>query len=200
MVSVISPFLPSFHCLALLLYHTVSILQPPTLYIALMMATYYNDNISDEHLPPDELVRRREWNRGPMKKLFPRIPTTALEQILDICTYRKRFWHNFSKAPYWNARRFSSITVAHVRHAYTDYDQLLRGEARLDRYEARHKTSKQVWKILRDWCPWDESNDQLERSFQATLLRPEERDPDFDPMEIDPDSEFEDCGDPMDLD
>ena len=161
------------------------------------MADFYNENASDEHLPSDELARRREWNRSPMKNLFPRIPATALEQILDLCT-RKRFWHNFSKPAYWNARRFSSITVAHVRHAHTDYDQLLRGEDRLERYEARHKTSKQVWKVLRQWCPWDESNDQLERCFQATLLRPEE--PDFDPMEIDPDSEPEDCDDPMDLD
>jgi len=54
-------------------------------------------------------------------------------------------------------------------------------------------------KVLREWCPWDASNEVLEQCFRVTLLRPEERDPSWDPMDLDADS---DCGqdDPMDLD
>lgn len=147
-------------------------------------------------LGPDELLRRREWNRHPLTNLFPRIPPPALERVLDICI-NKNFTYNLSRPNQWNARRYSSIVVAHVRHAYTEYDRLLR-EERVERYVARHQTSKQVWKVLRDWCPWDDSNDQLERCFQVTLLRPEERDPEWDPMDIDGDSDYAD--DPMDLD
>lgn len=143
--------------------------------------------------------RKREWNRSPLTDLFPRIPDTALERILDICI-GKDFTYNLSESKRWSARRLTSIVVAHVRHAYSDYDKLLR-EQDVERYEARKQTSQQVWKVLREWCPWDSSNDVLERCFQVTLLRPEQRDPSWDPMDID-DSDFEAdyTDDPMDVD
>jgi len=147
-------------------------------------------------------LRRREWNRGPLTDFFPRIPTPALERLLDICIDRKDFVYNLSESKRWNARRYTSIVVAHVRHAYTDYDKLLR-EGKVERYAARHATSERVWKVLREWCPWDDSNDVLEECFRVTLLRPEERDPSWDPMEIDADSDVGDDGDdadPMDID
>lgn len=151
-------------------------------------------------LSADEAVqRKREWNRGPLTDLFPRIPNHALERILDICI-DKNFTYNLSNSKHWNARRYTSIVIAHVRHNYSDYDKLLRGEESVERFEARQRTSKQVWKVLREWCPWDDSNDVLERCFQATLLRPEERNADFDPMDIDSDSDVEFPEDPMDLD
>ena len=143
-------------------------------------------------------TRKREWNRAPLQDLFPRIPTSSLETILDICI-AKNFVYNLSESKHWNARRFTSIVIAHVRHNHTEYDKLLR-EDRLERYEARQQTSKQVWKVLREWCPWDDSNQVLERCFQATLLRREERDLEWDPMDIDSDSELEFVDDPMDLD
>ena len=46
-------------------------------------------------------------------------------------------------------------------------------------------------KVLREWCPWDSSNDVLSVCFQASILRPEERDPAWDPMDIDSDSDDE---------
>lgn len=139
---------------------------------------------------------KREWNRGPISDLFPRIPGSALESILDICI-EKGFTYNLSQSKWWNARRYTSIIVAHVRHAYTDYDKLLRVDG-LERYAARQETSERLWKVLREWCPWDESNEVLERCFRATLMPREERDPMDDPMDIDVDSDFAD--DPMDID
>jgi hypothetical protein len=143
--------------------------------------------------------------------LFPRIPPAALERVLDICI-NLNFTYNTSESRFWNARRYSSIVVAHVRHFYTDYDKLLSVD-REERFAARKKTSAKVWKILRDWCPWDEANEALERCFQVTLLRPEERGPEWDPMDIDDERFFVttiveptnvdidlDEGDPMDVD
>lgn len=148
---------------------------------------------------PEARERRREWNRGPLRDFFPRIPPLPLEQVLDICI-EKDFTYNLSESKHWNARRYASIVVAHVRHNHSDYDKLLRQD-RIERFEARRQTSQQVWKVLREWCPWDESNEVLERCFQATLLRPEDRDAaDWDPMDIDSDSEDEFVDDPMDLD
>ena len=162
---------------------------------------------------PEARSRRREWNRDPIKDLFPRIPAISLERILDLCI-DKNFTYNLSDARRQNARRYTSIVVAHVRHAHTAYDALLRGDGegegglQVERYDARKKTGPQVWKVLREWCPWDDSNDVLEKCFAVTLLRPEERDPSWDPMDIDIDSEDEVGGpsyeaedeDPMDLD
>ena len=147
----------------------------------------------------EALQRRREWNRGPLVDLFPRIPSHALERILDICI-SKNFTYNLSNSRHWNARRYTSIVIAHVRHSHSDYDKLLRGEPRVERFAARERTGSQVWKVLRQWCPWDESNEVLEKCFQATLLRPEERGLEWDPMAIDADSDVEFVEDPMDLD
>ncbi|KAK3633340.1 hypothetical protein LTR56_007980 [Elasticomyces elasticus] len=159
-------------------------------------------------LPPNELSieeykRRREWNRDPIQDLFPRIPAKSLDRVLDLCI-AKPFTYNLSQAKTWNARRLNSVVVAHVRHAHTDYDKLLRDE-HVERFEARRRTGEQLWKVLREWCPWDESNDVLRRSYEVTLLRPEERNPgdaEWDPMDIDELSDCgeEDPGDPMELD
>lgn len=170
--------------------------------------------LSWENISPDELLRRREWNRGPMSDFFPRIPSKSLETVLDICI-SKNFVYQLSKPRWWNARRYTSIVIAHLRHNYTEYDALLRGEGRgggdvvvhgekVERFEARRRTGEKVWKVLRDWCPWDDSNDQLERCFQATLMRPEERGAEWDPMDLDDEYELDDrtspADDPMDLD
>ena len=153
------------------------------------------DGLTEEN----QRSRKREWNRGPLSDLFPRIPSHALERVLDICI-SKIFTYNLSESKHWNARRYTSIVIAHVRHAHTDYDKLLREH--VERYAARERTSKQVWKVLREWCPWDDSNEVLERCFRATLVRPEERGSEWDPMDIDSDAEFEAdyAEDPMDLD
>lgn len=146
--------------------------------------------------------KRREYNRAPLSDLFPKIPANSLEIILDICLEKDAIY-NLSESKFWNARRFTSIVVAHVRHNHTDYDELLR-KADVGRYEARKRTGDQVWKVLRQWCPWDDSNEVLERCWRATLLSPEERDPTWDPMDVDSDSDDEggdlDVHDPMDLD
>lgn len=155
-------------------------------------------------LSPDEArQRKREWNRGPLTDLFPRIPSVALERILDI-VIDKGFTYNLSLSKLYNSRRYTSIVVAHVRHMYSDYDQLLRDH--VERFAARKQSGPKVWKVLREWCPWNADNEVLEPCFQATLLRPEERDPTWDPMDID-DDEVDiieettvQVDDPMDLD
>jgi len=119
-------------------------------------------SLAHTHLDSTHHLRRREWNRGPLQDLFPRIPATALETLLDICiSRRKNFVYNLSESKRWNARRYTGIVVAHVRHAYTEYDSLVREEG-VERYEARRRTAEKVRKVLREWCPWDESNEVLE--------------------------------------
>ncbi|KAI7200370.1 hypothetical protein D0869_01192 [Hortaea werneckii] len=173
--------------------------------------------LSWENISPDELLRRREWNRGPLSDFFPRIPSKSLETVLDICI-SKNFVYQLSQPRWWNALRYTSIVIAHLRHNYTEYDALLRGEGgdgggggggvvhgeKVERYEARRRTGEKVWKVLREWCPWDDSNDQLERCFQATLMRQEERGAEWDPMDLDDEYELDNragpVDDPMDLD
>lgn len=156
--------------------------------------------------PAQQHERKREWNRGPLGDLFPRIPVSDLERVLDRCI-EKDFVYNLSESKFWNARRYNIIVIAHVRHLHSDYDRLLR-DGSCERYAARQATAQQIWKVLRDWCPWDDSNEVLERCFRATLLPIEQRDPTWDPMDIDSDDESgareeiitADVGDPMDLD
>ena len=138
----------------------------------------------------------------------PLTSLTALERVLDLCI-DKDFVYNLSESKRWNARRYTSLVIAHVRHRYSEYDDLLSKEG-VERFEARRRTAEKVWKILEGWRRWAASNEILERCFQATLLRPEERDPEFadDPMDIDSDGEMgiqrdvDDAAveDPMDLD
>ena len=136
-------------------------------------------------------TRRREWNRGPLTDLFPRIPDSALERILDICI-AKNFTYDLSQGRLWNARRYTAITVAHARHQYSDYDKLLKDG--VERFEARKQSGPKVWKVLREWCPWDSSTEVLEKCFQATLVPLEQRTAEYafvdDPMDIDPESEL----------
>ncbi|CZT24459.1 uncharacterized protein RCC_10184 [Ramularia collo-cygni] len=150
--------------------------------------------------PFETRLRKRAWNKGPIQDLFPRIPDASLERVLDI-VIDKGFTYNLSDSRLANAKRYTSIIVAHVRHFHTDYDSLLRSG--VERFEARQQTSQKVRAVLREWCPWDESNEVLERCWKATLVRPEERDPSWDPMDIDDESDDEEHGvvdDPMDLD
>lgn len=143
--------------------------------------------------------QRREWNRGPLHDLFPCIELEYLESLLEICLQKSAIY-DLSQSKHWNSLRLTSIAVAHCRHACTEYDNLLR--AGVERFEARKQTAQEVWKTLRKWCPWDESNPVLERCWRATVLRPEEREPGWDPMDLD-ESEGEeeyDAGEPMDLD
>ncbi|SMQ46686.1 unnamed protein product [Zymoseptoria tritici ST99CH_3D7] len=167
------------------------------------------------NLTPTELYhRKREWNRGPLLDLFPRLPPSALEPLLDTII-AKSFTYNLSDSKFNNSRRYTSMVVAHVRHHYTNYDALWRDEG-IEKWEARRRTAGEVWKVLREWCPWDESNEVLERCWKATLVSPEERDGNWDPMDVDDEDEVfgkdggggsgvvgeveVEAGDPMDLD
>nr|POE74804.1 hypothetical protein CFP56_37335 [Quercus suber] len=157
--------------------------DPPPLHLAAL------ENLS----PEASIERRREWNRGPLRDLFPRIPANSLEDMLDACI-AKNFTYDLSASKFYNARRYTSLVVAHVRHNFSDYDKLLRGtteDVGLERYEARKRTADVVWKVLREWCPWDRSNEVLERCFRVTLLRAEEREPGWDPMDLDSEDEEE---------
>ncbi|KAM0722896.1 hypothetical protein Q7P37_001094 [Cladosporium fusiforme] len=127
-------------------------------------------------------TQRRLWNRGPLLDLFPRLPSPKLESLLDL-TLSKNAIYNLSESKHWNSIRLTSLTVAHCRHTCTDYDALLREG--VERYEARKRTAQAVWKCLRAWCPWDESNPVLERCWRVSVLRPEEREPGWDPMDLD---------------
>jgi len=191
----------------LLLFYISMNLHPTT-----PSSNHEQQQLSWENISPDELLRRRDWNRGPLSDFFPRIPSKSLETVLDICI-SKNFVYQLSQPRWWNARRYTSIVIAHLRHNYTEYDALLRGERcsggvvqgeKVERFEARRRTGEKAWKVLREWCPWDDSNDQLERCFQATLMRPEERGAEWDPMDLDDEYELDDwtgpADDPMDLD
>jgi hypothetical protein len=114
-------------------------------------------------------ARRREWNRGPLTDLFPRMPDITLERILDILIDDKNFTYNLSASKWSNARRYTALVVAHCRHAYSEYDALLVREG-VERFEARRRTAERVWGVLRTWSPWwERDNEVLERCFRATL-------------------------------
>ena len=144
--------------------------------------------------------QRRSWNEGLFDELFPRLPPATLSKLLDLCL-SKNVIYNLSESKHWNSIRITSLTVAHCRHAYSNYDALL--QEGVERFEARKRTADEVWKVLRKWCPWEDSNPVLERCWRNTVLRPEEREPGWDPMDLD-ESEDEGGeeigGEPMDLD
>lgn len=75
--------------------------------------------------PEQALERKREWNRDPLADLFPRIPSLELDRVLELLI-AKDFVYDLSQSRLWNARRYSSLTVACVRHWFSDYDKLLR--------------------------------------------------------------------------
>jgi len=41
---------------------------------------------------------------------------------------------------------------------------------------ARKRTEQQVWKVLREWCPWNDWKKVLKGCWLAMLLSPGERD------------------------
>lgn len=148
-------------------------------------------------------AQRRSWNTKILDDLFPRLPAGTTTRILDICL-AKNVIYDLSESRHWNSIRITSLVVAHCRHGFSDYDALLRQG--VERFEARKRTAQAVWKVLRQWCPWDESNPVLERCWKVTTLRPEEREPGWDPMDLDESEDEEekgcdaDGGEPMDLD
>jgi hypothetical protein len=145
---------------------------------------------------------KRLWNKAILLDLFPLLPPPTLETLLDI-SLAKNLHYNLSQPKHYSAVRLTSLVVAHCRHAHSDYDALLRQG--LERFEARKRTAQEVWRVLRRWCPWESANPVLERCWRATVLRPEEREPGWDPMDLDGSESERECGggdegDPMDLD
>lgn len=73
------------------------------------------------------------------------------------------------------------------------------GAGRVRRKELRSRNG------VENRCPWEDSNPVLERCWRNTVLRPEEREPGWDPMDLDEsegegEGEEEYGGEPMDLD
>ena len=65
--------------------------------------------------------QRRLWNRGPLLDLFPRLPSKTLESLLDICLTKSAIY-DLSESKHTNSLRLTSLTVAHCRHNFSDYD------------------------------------------------------------------------------
>ncbi|KAL1586921.1 hypothetical protein WHR41_04175 [Cladosporium halotolerans] len=160
--------------------------------------------------PPPTPSQRRLWNRGPLLDLFPRLPPASLNHILDLAL-AKNCIYDLSAPKRANAIRLTCLAIAHARHAHSEYDALLR--AGVERFEARERTGEAVWRVLREWCPWDESNVWLEGCWAATVVRPEERglgwEGEWEMMDLDVEEGWEGGGggeddggggEPMDLD
>ena len=85
-----------------------------------------------------------------MRALFPRCPA-GREQVIAEHACRK---YSGRVGRSESAKRLDEEAVrlaveAHIRHAETEYDKLLRQG--LDRRDARHEVRDRVWRVLDRW-------------------------------------------------
>lgn len=99
-----------------------------------------------------------------IKELFPRIPQEDLDKIVQ------HAWEEGSKRVGTNenmnlANRVQLAVTARIRHAYTDYDRLLKA---FEWKDARHEVEAECVKKLKEWRGED-GNDEDDRGFEETM-------------------------------
>lgn len=99
-----------------------------------------------------------------IKELFPRIPQYDLDWIVD------HAWEQGSRRVGTNenmslASRVQFAVIARIRHAYTDYDQLLRA---FDWKQARLEIEPECVKKVKEWRG-EHGNDDDEKGFEDTI-------------------------------
>jgi hypothetical protein len=77
-----------------------------------------------------------------LRQLLPRVTLADFEAISDICA-RGHLRHLPPSIRAWQA------TTSHIRHVYTDYDNLL--AEGYDQLSARHFVLEQINEKLREW-------------------------------------------------
>ena len=99
-----------------------------------------------------------------IKELFPKIPQEDLDKIVQ------HAWEEGSKRVGTNenmnlANRVQLAVTARIRHAYTDYDRLLKA---FEWKDARHEVEAECVKKLKEWRGEDD-NDEDDRGFEETM-------------------------------
>ena len=99
-----------------------------------------------------------------IKELFPRIPQEDLDKIVQ------HAWEEGSKRVGTNenmnlANRVQLAVTARIRHAYTDYDRLLKA---FEWKDARHEVEAECVKKLKEWRGED-GNDDDDKGFEETM-------------------------------
>lgn len=113
-----------------------------------------------------------------IKELFPRIPQDDLEKIVQ------HAWEEGSKRVGTNenmnlANRVQLAVTARIRHAYTDYDRLLKA---FEWKEARQEVEAECVRKLKEWRGED-GNDDEEKGFEEAIADVIVIDDDDEPMQ-----------------
>jgi hypothetical protein len=113
-----------------------------------------------------------------IKELFPRIPQDDLDKIVQ------HAWEEGSKRVGTNesmnlANRVQLAVTARIRHAYTDYDRLLKA---FEWKEARAEVEPECVKKLKEWRGEDGADDE-EKGFEEAMRDVIVIDDDEDPMQ-----------------
>ncbi|EON61112.1 hypothetical protein W97_00323 [Coniosporium apollinis CBS 100218] len=95
----------------------------------------------------DTVLESREQIAAAIRDLFPKIPDTAVDVIVEHA-FREGTKRIGTVAELSLARRVQLAVLAHIRHQYTDYDRLLRSEGW---YEARTAVAPVCLKQLLEW-------------------------------------------------
>ena len=107
-----------------------------------------------------------------IKELFPRIPQDDLDKIVQ------HAWEEGSKRVGTNetmnlANRVQLAVTARIRHAYTDYDRLLKA---FEWKEARAEVEPECVKKLKEWRGEDGTDDE-EKGFEEAMIQCKAMDP-----------------------
>lgn len=126
--------------------------------------------------------------RDVIRDLFPNIPDDDMGQIIKTAFQKgERKVGTAAELPL--ARRAQLAVVAHIRHVYTEYDQLLK---KTSFQEARRKVEDSTLERLVQWRGEDENGmPELEDVFREVIIISDDEDEDDDGSHSSHSSEFE---------
>ncbi|KAF1955983.1 hypothetical protein CC80DRAFT_83074 [Byssothecium circinans] len=115
----------------------------------------------------DDDTETKSYISGAIRELFPKIPQADLTSIVNHAF--KEGTDRVGNAPELSlARRVQLAVVAHIRHTYTDYDEILKKESWI---EARQKVELPSLAKLKEWRDEDdEDSNEMEETFREIIV------------------------------
>ncbi|CAI6332570.1 unnamed protein product [Periconia digitata] len=152
-------------------------------YFERRFADYYEKTRNALHGRPTDIKENKEYISGAIREMFPNIPDADLESIVNHA-FESGTKRVGNAKELTLARRVQLAVVAHIRHQYTEYDNMLKTGTWGDARKAVEQTS--VAKLIEWRDEQGTATEELEEVFREVIVLDDDDDSSDDDQSQDP--------------